>query len=135
MWPFSKPATSSQPAEVSRDGLTARYDSRIQRWVFQCQGIPFWLSDPSFNEQAFAWAGEAVPVIKNLEDPIRKKVAECLEGWECDLKSAELLCVSLDDYDENQILELEYVGNDSWGDMGVTVIITRGKITDVHGGD
>jgi len=135
MWPFTKPATSSPPADVSRDGLTACYDSKLQCWVFQCEGIQFWLSGIPFNEEAFAWAREALPVILKLEAPIRAKISACLEGWECDLRSAELLRVDLDDYAESKTMDLEYTGDDSWGDLGVNVIVTDGKIVDVLGGD
>ena len=136
MWPFSKKTVYSQPAEISRDGLTARYDAGIRQWIFQCEGIQFWLSGIPFNEHAFAWAREAVPVIKKLETSIRDKVAECLKEWDgVDARAAELLCVDLDDYAENRAMDLAYVGDDSWGDMGINIIITDGSITDAYSGD
>ena len=136
MWPFSKKAGQRQPAEISRDGLTARFDPEIRHWIFQCEGIQFWLSDIPFDEHAFAWARETVPVIKRLEIPIRDRVIECLKEWDdVDVQSAELLCVDLDDYAENKAMDLAYIGGDSWGDLEINIIITDGQITDAYGGD
>jgi hypothetical protein len=136
MWPFAKKPAQPPPDDVSRDGLTARFDSGIRHWVFECEGIQFWLSGIPFNRHAFAWAREAVPVIKNLEANILEKVADCLKEWdEINAPSAELLCVDLDEYAENKTMELVYTGDDSWGDLGINIMITNGQITDVNSGD
>lgn len=47
----------------------------------------------------------------------------------------ELLGVSLDDYEAEGDVMLSFTGDDSWGDFGVTVTLTDGKIVEVSGGD
>jgi hypothetical protein len=135
MWPFGKKTSSPPPEDVTRGEMTARYDAKLKHWVFQCDGIEFNLSGIPFDQRAFDWAREACAAIHSLDDHMRSRVVQCLEGWPCDKTKAEILSVDLDDYAESQTIDVAFVGDDSWGDFGVNVIITDGKIADVYGGD
>jgi len=135
MWPFHKQRSAPPPAEVSKDGFTARYDPKLKHWAFEHEGIEFNLSGVPFDEQAFGWAKEASTVLRTLDGQIRSRVTECLEGWPCDQAKAEILCVDLDEYGEGKTLDVAFVGDETWGDFGVNVIITEGKIVDAYGGD
>jgi hypothetical protein len=43
--------------------------------------------------------------------------------------------VDLDHYGKSKTIDMAFAGDDSWGDFGVNVIITDGKIVDTYGGD
>jgi hypothetical protein len=135
MWPFGKKVSSPPPEDVTSGELMARYDVKLKHWAFECEGIEFNVSGIPFNQSAFGWAKEACKAIHSLDDEIRARVVQCLEGWPCDKTKAEILSVDLDDYVESQTIDVAFVGDDSWGDFGVNVIITGGKIADVYGGD
>jgi hypothetical protein len=137
MWLFGKKVTSLQPGDVSRGEMTARYDVNSKHWAFRSDGVEFNLSGIPFNELAFDWAKDVLAVIRSLDDQIRARVRECLESWPCDKTKAEILSVSvdLDKFLESKTLKVAFVGDESWGDFGVEVIITDGRIVDVYGGD
>ena len=115
--------------------MTARYDTALEYWVFQCRGIEFHLNGVPFDEAAFGWAREAANLIHTLRADIDSRVQSCLKDWPCDKTKADILTVSLDDYKASKTLDIAFLGDDSWGDYGVNVIITDGKIVDAYGGD
>ena len=135
MWPFGKKETSPPPEDVSRGGLTARYDAKLKLWAFELDGIEFNLSGVPFDENAFEWAKQASAVIRALEGQIRARVVECLQSWPCDKTKAEILYVDLDEYGKSKTIDLAFVGDETWGDFGVNVIIIDGKIVDAYGVD
>jgi hypothetical protein len=134
MWPFKK-SKVTPPAPVSCGDITAKYDERLEYWGFDFGGLEFHIRGIPFNEAACEWAREVLPVIRKLDAEIRERVMECLQGWPCDKTKAEVLCVDLDDYGVAKTIDIAFVGDDSWGDFGINVIITDGKIVDAYGGD
>jgi hypothetical protein len=115
--------------------MTAKYDVLLEYWEFEYGGLEFHIRGIPFNEAAFEWARRAASVIRTLDAEIRERVMECLQGWPCDKTKAEVLCVDLDEYGKSKTIDLAFTGDDSWGDFGVNVIITNGKIVDAYGGD
>jgi len=115
--------------------MTARYDQQLEYWAFECGGIEFHVKGIPFNEAAFDWARQSVEVIRSLDGDMRSRVDECLGDWPCDKSKKEILGVELDEYPESKTIIVAFTGDDSWGDMGVDVTITDGKIVAVDGGD
>jgi hypothetical protein len=134
MWPFKK-SKATPPADISGGDMTAHYDELLEYWEFQWAGFDFHIRGIPFNQDAFGWAREVAPVIRKLEPNIHARVMECLQDWPCDKTKAEVLCVDLDDYGKSKTIDMAFAGDDSWGDYGVNVIITDGKIEDAYGGD
>jgi hypothetical protein len=135
MWPFGKRTSNPPPEDVLSGEMMARYDGKLKYWVFQCDGVEFNLSGIPFNQRAFDWAREARAIIRSLDGQMRARVTQCLEGWPCDKTKADILSVDLDDYAESKTMDIAFIGDESWGDFGVNVIITDGKIVDAYGGD
>lgn len=135
MWPFGKKASAPRPEDVTVGGMTAHYEAKLKHWVFHCDGIEFNLSGIPFNAGAFEWAREAAVIIRSQDSQIRSHVMECLEDWPCDKAKAEILSVDLDGYAGSKTIDVSFIGDESWGDFGVNVIITDGKIVDAYGGD
>jgi predicted butyrate kinase (DUF1464 family) len=115
--------------------MTARYDTQLKEWTFQCEGTDFSVSGVRFNEEAFGWATEAVATLRSLETVVRARVVECLGDWPCDKTKAQILSVNLDEYAESKTMDVAFIGDESWGDFGVNVIIKDGQIVDAYGGD
>lgn len=133
MWPFKK--SPPPPAPVSRNGLTATYNADLKRWTFCCEGIEFWLSGATFREAAFDWAGDAAATVRELADQIRPHVKEELDGCLADPRKAHISRIDLDEYPGAQTLSVEFVGDETWGDLGVEVVITRGVVVASYAGD
>ena len=107
----------------------------VEQWVLVLENVEFRVSGIPLNEAAFEWAAEALAVIRRLDASIQKAVAECLGEFEGDKTAAETFCVDLDGYPDSRTIALTFVGDDSWGDFGVVVIITDGQIIDSYGSD
>jgi|GEM_PF-2552067 len=135
MWPFRKKHSNKAPKEVFKDGTTARYDSKLDSWTFELEEVEFHLSGIQFKEEAFDWARQVVVVVRSLDQQIKKSVAGCLEGRPCNTDAAQIFWVNLDDYKTSKTFDLAFGGDDSWGDFGVNVIVTDGKIVNVFRGD
>jgi hypothetical protein len=135
MWPFSKKNSTPPPRDFFKDGMTSKYDIKLKTWSFENESIEFNLSGIPFDENAFQWSKEASAIIRKLDNEIKGKVMECLEGWPCNKTTAKILVVNLNDYRESKSMDIAFVGDETWGDFGVNVIVTNGQIVDVYGGD
>ncbi|MCH7573276.1 MAG: hypothetical protein IH891_10210, partial [Planctomycetes bacterium] len=66
---------------------------------------------------------------------IDRGIAKQLDGW-CEwdgkkvLDSIEVSCLL-----EKDQVDVSYSGSDDWGDLGVNIIITGGRIEEVYSGD
>ena len=133
MWPFNKTVSIPPSGDFSKDGITARYDTKLKHWVFEKDGIEFNLSGVPFDENAFEWSRQAASVIRALEVEIRARANECI--WQGNKAALKILSVDLDDYQKSKTIDVAFIGDETWGDWGVNVIITDGKIVDAYGGD
>lgn len=97
--------------------------------------MEFRLTGRDFDCRAFDWAREAILSIRQLDEQIDKHVLQELEGSPCDAAKRQLLAVSLDDFSPEGKIELAFVGDDSWGDFGVHVVLAGGKVLESYGGD
>src|SRR5215471_4559686 len=122
MWPFGAKSRNPRPEDVAAGGMTARYDAKLKHWVFQCDRIEFNVSGIPFNQAAFEWAKEGATTIRSLETAIRGRVVECL-GNSGNPAKAEILSVDLDEYTNSKTMNVAVVGDESWGDFGVNVVI------------
>jgi hypothetical protein len=135
MWPFSQKNSIPSSGEFSKDGMTAKYDSKLKEWAFENEGIEFSLSGTSFDENAFQWSKEASAIIHKLEAQIKGKVMECLKDLPYNKAAAKILVVNLDGYRESKSMDIAFVGDETWGDFGLNVVVTNSQIEDVYGGD
>ena len=135
MWPFRRKPSLPPPDNIVQGGDCARFSSELDQWEFEIDGVEFTLSGRNFDENAFEWA-RAVLVDKcKLESEIDQHVVQVLDGWSFNASSRHLLSISLDDYGAEGYSDLAYIGDDSWGDYGVNVILGDGRIIDAYGGD
>ncbi|WP_200273637.1 hypothetical protein [Luteolibacter pohnpeiensis] len=135
MWPFRKKQVLPPPEDFISGDDRAVYSTTFDQWEFEIEGIEFTLAGREFDRRTFGWAREAITMIKRLEAEIDRHVLEELDGWPCDIATRHLLSVSMDDYTSEGHLDLAYVGDDSWGDFGVNVIVADGKVIESYGGD
>lgn len=133
MWPFKK----KQPREeVTVEGVTARPMVSHDSWEFTVDGFDFMIDGKDLDPRAIQWAKEAALVTKSLEPEIIKAVRESVEGHdELDLDSAKLVIVDLSGFGKDRYFSATYVGNESWGDIGVDVTIQDGRIIAADAGD
>lgn len=135
MWPFRKKPVIPPPADIVQGEDRAQFSTTLDHWGFEIDGTEFTLSGRMFDPQAFTWARTALADMRRLQPEIDQRVLRVLDGWPCDTATRELLSVSLDDYASEGQINLAFVGDDSWGDFGVNVILAGGKIVDAYGGD
>lgn len=135
MWPFEKKQPREQKV-VTIDGVDVKHAAYCDMWEFTVDGLDFTIDGPEFDQRAVEWAKDAVPTIRRLEREMVKAARERVKAHQgLDLDSTELLSVDLSDFEKEGYLSAAYVGDESWGDMGVVVTIQDGKILDVRAGD
>ena len=134
MWPFRKIVVQTPPNVISGDDR-AWFSTTLNQWDFKIDGTDFTLSGREFDIRTFAWAREAISLIRRMETEIERHVLEVLDGSPFDVTTRHILSVSLDDYSSAGNLDIAYVGDDSWGDFGVNVIVANGKVIEAYGGD
>lgn len=135
MWPFRKKPGLPPPADVIQGDDCAKFSTALDQWEFEIEGTEFTLSGRTFDPQAFSWARTALGDMRRLQTEIDQRVLQALDGWSFDVTTRELLSVCLDDYVSEGQFDLAFVGDDSWGDYGVNVILADGRIIDAYGGD
>jgi hypothetical protein len=135
MWPFTKKSSAAQPSVISSDGIQARYNPRLKLWSFHFAGMDFNVSQIEFDVRAFGWAAEAAATVNLMRPRMMPVVAKWLEGWPCDHSTAHILSVELSKYGDSKTMDVDFIGDDSWGDFGVTVVIRDGEIVDSYAGD
>jgi hypothetical protein len=68
-------------------------------------------------------------------ESIKVEVRKNLEGW-CDWDGdPELIGIEVSDLIESGQIDASFVGDDSWGDLGVNVLLKNGKVTGSYAGD
>lgn len=135
MWPFRKKQALPPPENIVLGDDRAFYSTTLDQWEFEIDATEFSLSGREFDSDAFAWAREAISSITRLDAEIDRHVLDVLDGWPCDVSTRHLLSVSLDDFASERQFNIAYVGDDSWGDFGVNVIVADGKVIEAYGGD
>lgn len=135
MWPFCKKQVLPPPEDIVMGGDRASFSTSLDQWEFEIDGTEFTISGRDFDNRAFTWARETAASIKQLKSEIDRQVLEVLYGWPCDVSTRRILSVCLDDFASERQAELAFVGDDSWGDFGVNVIIAGGKVIEAYGGD
>ena len=136
MWPFSK-KTSDKPSPSLKVGETLiTWDIRFDWWEFEIDGVSYLQSEnPVFDPQIIKELPKVRQWINDLDAEFDREIAKQLDGWcewdgKKDLGSIEVSCL----LEKNQV-DVAFSGSDDWGDLGVNIIITAGKIEDVYSGD
>jgi len=135
MWPFFRKTTVQAPPNIISGDDRAWFSTTINQWEFKIDGTSFTLSGREFDSRAFTWAREAISSISRLESEIDRHVLEVLDGSPFDVATRHILSVRLDDYSTAGSFDIAYVGDDSWADFGVNVIVANGKVIEAYGGD
>jgi hypothetical protein len=135
MWPFRKKQILPRPDDVISGDNRAFYSTLLKGWDFEIDGIEFSLSGREFDIRAFEWARKEMETIGRLENEIDGHVLEVLDGYPFDIEARHLFAISLDDYLSEGQLNLSFVGDDSWADFGVNVIVANGRVVGAYGGD
>lgn len=135
MWPFKK---RSIPDPVTVDGVTGRFSPHNEEWEFSIDEVDFTFDSPTFDTDAIQWAKTGYPIIWALmpqmiaaaKDEVRDDGVNLIN-----LESVELLSVDLTEFPTQGYFGVNFVGDDSWGDLGVVVTIKDGAIFAVDAGD
>ncbi len=135
MWPFRKKPALPLPDDVVFEGVRATYDPRFKTWGFEMAGVSFTFAPRDFPTAAFEWGRAAIQDYERLRDEMEKHVMAQLDGWPCNKEAWCLLSVALDEYPTGGKMNFTFVGDDSWGDYGVSVIVVGGRIVAAYGWD
>jgi hypothetical protein len=136
MWPFtSKPAAAVLRPTVILGGITATYDNRWKRWRFAIREIDFELRGETLDARVIELATGVPRWISDNEAQINREIERHLKGWvEWDGKKHASGGIDVTELLSKQQIDVEYAG-DSWGDLGITIVLREGKVVDSYAGD
>jgi hypothetical protein len=137
MWPFTFLRNSkAAPPDVAVGDTTARFDIKVGVWEFDISEHKFSIQKKEFPPECVEWARAVAEFLPAHMPAVRDAVLNELKGWkEVNAQSTEMLPVSLDDYASSRTVTLDFYGDDTWGDLGVTVVLSSEKIVEVWSGD
>lgn len=133
MWPFKK---LPLPDPVTVEGVTASFSRQVEQWDLTLEGIDFTYEPRELDLGIFEWARTVAPIVHEFKEPIliaARDSVSCWDGLRTD--AAEILSVDLSEYSSMGYVGVNVVGDDSWGDLGVTVTLKDGQIIAVDAGD
>jgi hypothetical protein len=127
MWPFKK---LPLPDPVTVEGVTAIFSRDTRQWELSVDGIDFTYDRLEFDQAVVGWAREAAPLIHRMTEQILAagRAAVIHPGDRLRAETAEILSANLSEYASSGYIGVAVDGDDSWGDLGVTVTLKDGEI-------
>ncbi len=134
MWPFKK---TPLPDLVTVEGVTAIFSGVTRQWEFMVDGIDFTYDHREFDQAVVGWARTAAPSIQEMTEAILAagRAAVAHHGGLLRAETAEILSADLSEYASDGYIGVAVVGDDSRGDLGVTVTLKDGEILAADAGD
>lgn len=135
MWPFRR-NNKSTPVPVVRCGsIDVAWDSTYHSWKFSDGEIDYSFSDnPVFDPSVLQHLPKVSQWLEELDCKIHEEVKKYLAGW-CDWQGEkDLVDIDVSWLVARNEVDVSYAHED-WGDLGVNVVITDGRITDSYAGD
>lgn len=135
MWPFSRNKQPSPVPAIRVGEISVRWDCEFEWWEFSDGQLRYSLCDnPEFDVALLNELGQAKQWLIDLDEQISAVIKKHL--WEgCDWNGVKnVIGIDVSSLLTKREIDVSYA-DDSWGDLGVNVIITAGKITESYAGD
>lgn len=135
MWPFSS-QKKAIPVPIVRCGDVEIHWNADEYWEFRIDGIIYTLFDnPVFTPSLLAQLQDVAQWLIDLDSEIDQVIQRHLEGW-CEWNGEKRVDgIDVSWLAEKNEVDVCYVGNEDWGDLGINIVITDGKITSTDSGD
>jgi len=136
MWPFSSKKKKATPIPTIRCGnISVRWNAQLYWWQFSDGEIDYSLAGPEFDVAVLNSLVLVRRWLTGLDKEIDAEIKKHLEEWcewtgEKHVVSIEVLNLAR----KNEI-DIAYAGGDNWGDLGVNIVISDGKIINSYAGD
>ena len=135
MWPFSRNRKPTPVPAMRCGDVDVIWNSDFQWWEFSSGDIDYLLAEnPVFDASLLPKLPTVSAWLVDLEFQIDDEIRKHLEGW-CDWNGEkELVGIDVSWLVTKNEVDVSYAHED-WGDLGVNVVITDGKITRSCAGD
>lgn len=135
MWPFSRNKSRTPNPSVRVGEISVLWDREFDHWEFNDGQFRYSLyENPEFD---VALLNELAEVKKWLID-LDEQISAAIKGHLGDRYEwngvKDVIGIDVSSLLTKREINVSYA-DDSWGDLGVNVIITAGKITDSYAGD
>jgi len=135
MWPFSRSKKSAPVPAIRCGNVDIVWNTTFQWWEFSDGPVDYSLYDnPVFDPSLLPKLPTVAKWLEDLDSEINAKIKEQLEEW-CGWKGQkDLVGIDVSWLAAKNEVDVSYAHED-WGDLGINVIITAGKITGSYAGD
>lgn len=136
MWPFttSEKVTLVFPI-VLHEGIRIAYDPKEKYWEYIFHDINFVYHGNEFDLRIMQLNQQILDTIKGLKTEIYQTIKTHLEGWVQWDGEPHIVCITVENCLQDGKIDISYCGDESWGDLGVNIVIREGKIVDSYSGD
>lgn len=137
MWPFSskkkKKATSIPTIRCGK--ISVRWNAQLHRWQFSDGEIDYSLAGPEFDVAVLNSLVLVRRWLTGLDKEIDAEIKKHLEGW-CEWTGEKhVVTIEVLNLARKNEIDIAYAGGDNWGDLGVNIVISDGKIVNSYAGD
>ena len=135
MWPFSCNKRPTPVPAIRCGDIDVTWNPTFHGWEFSVGDIAYSQhQNPVFDQSVFAKLPEVRKWLEVLDSEINEEIKKHLAGW-CDWKGQkELVGIDVSRLISRNEAEVSYAHED-WGDLGVDIVITNGRITSSDAGD
>lgn len=134
MWPFRSKKTVVPAVRVGN--ISARWDSQLEFWQFNDGEFSYsFCGNPEFDVAVLNKLGIVKQWLLELDQEIDVEIRKNIDGWSKWAGKKHVLVIDVSELIKKSEIDVTYEGDDEWGDLGVSIVITDGRITDSYSGD
>jgi hypothetical protein len=136
MWPFTSKKKQSPVPAVRAGDISVRWSAEFEWWEFSDGEFNYSLIDnPEFDVAILNKLGMVKHWLVDLNHEIDAEIKKNLEGW-CEWAGEKhVVGIDVSGLISKQEIDVAYADGADWGDLGVNIVITEGKVTDSYAGD
>ena len=136
MWPFSSKKKPLRVPVILVDEISIVWNKEFDGWEFSDGEYDYLLAhNPQFDVTVLDYLDTAKRWLTDLEREIETEIKKNLEGW-CEWNGEKhVVDIDLSQLMSDKQIDVSYADGEAWGDLGVNIVITNGKITHSYAGD
>lgn len=136
MWPFSSKKKPLPVPGILAGETSIRWNNQFHCWEFTDGEYDYLLAEnPEFDIAVLNKLGAVRRWLADLDHEIGAEIKKHLEGW-CEWNGEKhVVEIDISRLVSDQEIDISYADGDQWGDLGITIVITDGRITSSSAGD
>lgn len=136
MWPFSSNKKPTLGPAILIGEISVHWNKDFNGWEFSDGEYVYSLADqPMFDTAILEILAVAKEWLVELDSEIETEIEKHLQGW-CEWTGEKhVVGIDVSRLMSHQEIDVSYAGGEEWGDLGINIVITGGRVTSSYAGD